>query len=37
LSKGDILANYLQSLVPGAGLEPARGEPRGILSPFHYK
>jgi hypothetical protein len=26
--------NYFKSLVPGAGLEPARGEPRGILSPL---
>ena len=25
---------YLILLVPGAGLEPARGEPRGILSPL---
>jgi hypothetical protein len=27
-----VLANILTMLVPGAGLEPARGRPRGILS-----
>ena len=30
----DYLHNVLFLMVPGAGVEPARGFPRGILSPL---
>ena len=32
--RGFKIVKPLILLVPGAGLEPARGEPRGILSPL---